>query len=180
MDKFFITLQDKQKFVVQETLVIDGNITPDKTPTDMSPLDTIAPFPTNKPLSEATTAPLDLAPLDTTTAPLDKPLSDAIVASAPAYEPLSEDATTAPLDKPLSRTTMAPLHLTPLNTATALSDKPLSGATKLRRMIFETQELVVCPGVYDGLSARTALEVGFQALYMVSSTAYPNIFFCKH
>lgn len=44
---------------------------------------------------------------------------------------------------------------------------PTSGATKLRKMIFETNELIVCPGVYDGLSARTALEVGFHAMYMV-------------
>lgn len=49
--------------------------------------------------------------------------------------------------------------------------KPLSGATKLRRMIFETKDLIVCPGVYDGLSARTALEVGFPALYMVCTFA---------
>jgi methylisocitrate lyase len=44
---------------------------------------------------------------------------------------------------------------------------PVSGATKLRRMLHETDELIVCPGVYDGLSARVALQVGFNALYMV-------------
>lgn len=27
--------------------------------------------------------------------------------------------------------------------------------------------MIVCPGVYDGFSARIALEVGFDALYMV-------------
>jgi hypothetical protein len=43
----------------------------------------------------------------------------------------------------------------------------LSGATKLRRMIEETSELIICPGVYDGLSARIAQRVGFSALYMV-------------
>ena len=45
---------------------------------------------------------------------------------------------------------------------------PISGATKLRRMINETDELIVCPGVYDGLSARIALQLGFSAMYMVS------------
>lgn len=56
----------------------------------------------------------------------------------------------------------------PLNHVMASVNKPTSGATKLRKMIFETNELIVCPGVYDGLSARTAIEVGFNALYMVS------------
>jgi hypothetical protein len=55
-----------------------------------------------------------------------------------------------------------------LNHSRAAVDAPATGATKLRRMIFETKEMVVCPGVYDGLSARTALELGFNGLYMVS------------
>jgi hypothetical protein len=117
MDQFFVTLQEKQNSVVKETVILDEDITPDMTPVDISPLDTMAPTPESKPVSGAR---------------------------------------------------MAPLHLTPLDTMTESLNKPLSGATKLRKMIFETQELVVCPGVYDGLSARTALEVGFQALYMVS------------
>lgn len=45
---------------------------------------------------------------------------------------------------------------------------PISGATKLRRMLNETDELIVCPGVYDGLSARIAMQLGFSAMYMVS------------
>ncbi|KAF2231538.1 oxaloacetate acetylhydrose [Viridothelium virens] len=36
-------------------------------------------------------------------------------------------------------------------------------------MIKETNELIVCPGVYDGLSARTAIEVGFDSLYMTGA-----------
>jgi hypothetical protein len=55
-----------------------------------------------------------------------------------------------------------------LNHITASISEPTSGAKKLRKMIFETNQLIVCPGVYDGLSARTAIEVGFNALYMVS------------
>ncbi|KAK8080752.1 hypothetical protein PG997_008570 [Apiospora hydei] len=42
-------------------------------------------------------------------------------------------------------------------------------ATKLRKMIFDTKELIVCPGVYDGLSARTAIELGFDAMYMTGA-----------
>ncbi|KAK8052171.1 Isocitrate lyase/phosphorylmutase [Apiospora rasikravindrae] len=57
----------------------------------------------------------------------------------------------------------------PLNHVSASVDKPCSGATKLRKMIFDTKELIVCPGVYDGLSARTAIECGFDAMYMTGA-----------
>jgi 2-phospho-L-lactate guanylyltransferase (CobY/MobA/RfbA family) len=50
----------------------------------------------------------------------------------------------------------------------AIKDLPMAGATKLKRMLEETNDLIVCPGVYDGLSARVAMEVGFDCLYMVS------------
>jgi methylisocitrate lyase len=43
----------------------------------------------------------------------------------------------------------------------------IAGASKLRRMLRETNELIVCPGVYDGLSARIAMQLGFKGLYMV-------------
>lgn len=44
----------------------------------------------------------------------------------------------------------------------------LTAATKLRRMIEDPNNMVMLPGVYDGFSARVALEVGgFDALYMV-------------
>lgn len=46
-------------------------------------------------------------------------------------------------------------------------DEPFTGAKKLRHLLENTDELVVCPGVYDGLSARTAIELGFKSLYMV-------------
>jgi hypothetical protein len=68
---------------------------------------------------------------------------------------------------PTMKTQDEPRFLT-LNHVASTVDMPMSGATKLRKMIFETNELIVCPGVYDGLSARTALEVGFSAMYMVS------------
>jgi 2-methylisocitrate lyase-like PEP mutase family enzyme len=40
---------------------------------------------------------------------------------------------------------------------------------ELRRMIQSPGEIILCPGVYDGLSARIALSVGFNVLYMVRS-----------
>ena len=40
-------------------------------------------------------------------------------------------------------------------------------ATKLKRRLENTKDLIVCPGVYDGFSARIAISVGFDALYMV-------------
>lgn len=43
----------------------------------------------------------------------------------------------------------------------------LPASTRLRKMLLNTNKLVVCPGVYDGLSARIALDVGFDAMYMV-------------
>ncbi|KKY21646.1 putative carboxyphosphonoenolpyruvate [Diplodia seriata] len=36
-------------------------------------------------------------------------------------------------------------------------------------MLEETDDLIVAPGVYDGVSARAALEVGFNALYMTGA-----------
>ena len=41
-------------------------------------------------------------------------------------------------------------------------------STKLRRLLDKPNHLIVCPGVYDGFSARVALEIGFDAMYMVS------------
>lgn len=70
--------------------------------------------------------------------------------------------------------TLAPLPLTnghqkdtstPINAS--LFDDVWSPATKLKRRLEDTTDLIVCPGVYDGFSARIALAVGFDAMYMV-------------
>lgn len=45
----------------------------------------------------------------------------------------------------------------------------IPAASKLRRMIKDTKDLIVCPGVYDGLSARVAMDVGFKAMYMTGA-----------
>ena len=46
---------------------------------------------------------------------------------------------------------------------------PLRASTRLRQMIKSSPRIIVCPGVYDGLSARIALEVGFKAMYMTGA-----------
>lgn len=45
----------------------------------------------------------------------------------------------------------------------------LKGAAKLREYLANPDKTIVCPGVHDGLTARMALSVGFDALYMVST-----------
>jgi 2-methylisocitrate lyase-like PEP mutase family enzyme len=42
-----------------------------------------------------------------------------------------------------------------------------SAAEKLRAIVEDPNGFILAPGVYDGLSARIALEVGFDSLYMV-------------
>jgi len=47
----------------------------------------------------------------------------------------------------------------------------MSPATqKLRALMEEPDKIILGPGVYDGLTARIALQAGFDCLYMV----------CKH
>lgn len=45
-----------------------------------------------------------------------------------------------------------------------------SAATKLRQFLETQKSCLTCPGVYDGFSARIALSVGFDCLYMVNVT----------
>ena len=42
-------------------------------------------------------------------------------------------------------------------------------ATRLRYMIKNSSDIIKCPGVYDGLSARVAIEVGFEGMYMTGA-----------
>lgn len=50
----------------------------------------------------------------------------------------------------------------------SVSSPPKNGARKLRQLLKDPDNIVVAPGVYDGISARIALSQGFDALYMVS------------
>ncbi|KIW25230.1 uncharacterized protein PV07_08426 [Cladophialophora immunda] len=42
-------------------------------------------------------------------------------------------------------------------------------STRLREMLADPNKIVVCPGVYDGISARLALNEGFDTLYMTGA-----------
>lgn len=50
----------------------------------------------------------------------------------------------------------------------------LPGSTKLRRLLERSDRIIVCPGVFDGFSARVAMSVGFEGLYMVSAPFEPQ------
>jgi 2-methylisocitrate lyase-like PEP mutase family enzyme len=43
----------------------------------------------------------------------------------------------------------------------------IPAASKLRDFLENSADILLCPGVYDGFSARIALSIGFNALYMV-------------
>ena len=57
-----------------------------------------------------------------------------------------------------------------------MSSSPFTGAKRLRELLKDPKKIVVCPGVFDGLTARIALSKGFDALYMVmrSSSGVPR------
>jgi len=52
-------------------------------------------------------------------------------------------------------------------------EKPLTVVQKLRNMLADPEKLIVCPGVYDGFTARIALQEGAECLYMVSMLVSP-------
>lgn len=94
------------------------------------------------------------------------------IVEAPVVEaPIEVPIEAVPVvEEPIIESKGSSVEYLPLNSVDAV-DLPAIGATKLRKMIFETKDLIVCPGVYDGLSARTAIETGFDAMYMVSTAS---------
>ena len=87
---------------------------------------------------------------------------------APDADKVPQTVVTAGNETLTAKDTILTPALTPLPKEKPLFyTTPIPGATKLKRLLEETSDLIVCPGVYDGLSARVALEVGFNALYMV-------------
>lgn len=51
------------------------------------------------------------------------------------------------------------MGLNPYSTMTAVQ--------KLRSMLADPEKFIACPGVYDGFTARIALQEGVDCLYMV-------------
>lgn len=43
----------------------------------------------------------------------------------------------------------------------------VTAAAKLRSFLARPNEILLSPGVYDGFTARIALQAGFECLYMV-------------
>ncbi|KAL9002115.1 MAG: hypothetical protein Q9188_004936 [Gyalolechia gomerana] len=60
------------------------------------------------------------------------------------------------------------VQTSPTNVVAPLAHS-LSPATRLKNKLRNTNDLIVCPGVYDGLSARVAQSVGFETLYMTGA-----------
>ncbi|KAI3337733.1 putative carboxyphosphonoenolpyruvate phosphonomutase [Ustulina deusta] len=107
--------------------------------------------------------------------------------SKPSLTPITTEITSEDLTEPSSAsdgfidipppvlaekkevTATPPAKWLKLNDVVPSVNEPTSGAKKLRKMLFETEELIICPGVYDGLSARTAIELGFNAMYMTGA-----------
>jgi hypothetical protein len=48
--------------------------------------------------------------------------------------------------------------------------RPKATSTILREYLEDPDKIIVGPGVYDGLTARMALQAGFDTLYMVNTT----------
>ncbi|PVH72177.1 oxaloacetase-like protein [Cadophora sp. DSE1049] len=46
---------------------------------------------------------------------------------------------------------------------------PVPAAKRLRQLLADERKIIVAPGVYDGFSARIALEVGFDCIYMTGA-----------
>lgn len=53
------------------------------------------------------------------------------------------------------------------NSSNTKACSPFTAARRLREMLKDPSKLIVCPGVYDGLSARLVLSAGYDAMYMV-------------
>lgn len=62
--------------------------------------------------------------------------------------------------------TVAPSTAISCPTTFSATDAP---STRLRHMVANSSSIILCPGVYDGLSARIALHVGFQGMYMTGA-----------
>jgi 2-methylisocitrate lyase-like PEP mutase family enzyme len=50
-----------------------------------------------------------------------------------------------------------------------MSSKPFRPAAAILREQLQTNKIVVCPGVYDGFTARLALAAGHKTLYMTGA-----------
>ncbi len=81
---------------------------------------------------------------------------------------LSVPEATAPAAIPSTQNLSGPTSAIQIRAPTTY-DPNAPSSTRLRHMIKHNSHILVCPGVYDGLSARIALSVGFSGLYMTGA-----------
>ncbi|OAL48958.1 methylisocitrate lyase-like protein [Pyrenochaeta sp. DS3sAY3a] len=55
------------------------------------------------------------------------------------------------------------------STAASNGEKRLTAVQKLRNMLADPNKFIACPGIYDGFTARIALEDGVDCLYMTGA-----------
>lgn len=51
----------------------------------------------------------------------------------------------------------------------------MAAVEKLRAMLADPEKFIACPGVYDGFTARIALQEGVDCLYMVCHATPPML-----
>lgn len=108
-----------------------------------------------EPALPSTTLPEDLVeiPLDEIEAEIPQPLAEVISNIEPVDVAKVEEVSSSQVQ------IRAPVALDPF----------APGSTRLRHMIKNLEHILVCPGVYDGLSARIAIATGFEGMYMTGA-----------
>lgn len=57
----------------------------------------------------------------------------------------------------------------------AQTERKMTAVEKLRAMLADPEKFIACPGVYDGFTARIALQEGVDCLYMVCFSSFPRL-----
>ncbi|KAI4197309.1 MAG: hypothetical protein LQ348_002184 [Seirophora lacunosa] len=110
----------------------------------------------------------DDPPSSSTTPPVDEAVPQDVlpISATKLADKSDEEATPASTDGYQDTIQTSP---TPAATVFPSAAHSLSPATRLKHKLQHTNGLIVCPGVYDGLSARIAQAVGFETLYMTGA-----------
>ncbi len=104
--------------------------------------------------------------IDTTLTDLEPPRTHTLSGADPLTEKINNHVAENAVSSS-SAGFMDKAALPPTTSNGDIENIPASPATRLKRRLEDTKDLIVCPGVYDGFSARIALSVGCDAMYMV-------------
>ena len=149
----FTPLQDPD-FTMDNTP--SGSITPSDVPTPPNGVETVVNVAngTETPqflhLLEESKPRVDILPTAAITECLTNPIAQALVVKEAAVEEVKSNSQVR-------------------IRAPSTFDAEAPASTRLRHMIKNLDHILVCPGVYDGLSARIALSVGFEGMYMTGA-----------